>query len=142
MVEVPLYSETFVLVVPIGHKLAGRAEIGLGELNGLPLLLLDEGHCLRDQTLELCRTNRVHPDAVGDTRAASLATVVQCVSGGLGVTLIPEMAVAVETAKGVDTARFTAPAPGRTLGLVFRGSSARSEDYEHLAALMRTLRPA
>lgn len=141
MVEIPLYDETFVIVVPKTHELEGRTDVTPDELDGLPLLLLDEGHCLRDQTLDLCRTHRVHPDTVGDTRAASLATVVQCVAGGLGVTLIPEMAVPVETSRGVATARFAEPEPGRTLGLVFRGSSARSEDYQHLADLMRDLRP-
>lgn len=141
MVEIPLYSEDFVIIVPGRHDLAGRADVTPQALDGLPLLLLDEGHCLRDQTLELCRSSRVHPEAVGDTRAASLATVVQCVAGGLGVTLIPEMAVPVETPHGVATARFADPAPGRSLGLVFRGSSARTEDYEHLADVMRRLRP-
>ncbi|NUS45739.1 MAG: LysR family transcriptional regulator [Mycobacteriaceae bacterium] len=141
MLEIPLYAEPFEVVVPTGHPLAGRADVVPRELGGLPLLLLDEGHCLRDQTLDLCRSHRAHPAAVGDTRAASLATVVQCVAGGLGVSLIPRMAVPVETARGVSTATFADPAPGRTLGLVFRSSSARSEDYEHLADLMRRLRP-
>lgn len=142
MVEIPLYSEEFVLVLPAGHELSGRTGLSPDVLNDLPLLLLDEGHCLRDQTLDLCRTQDVRPGPVGDTRAASLATVVQCVAGGLGVTLIPEMAVAAETARGtLQIARFAAPAPGRTLGLVFRGSTARIEDYEQLAEVIRTQRP-
>jgi LysR family hydrogen peroxide-inducible transcriptional activator len=106
------------------------------------MLLLDEGHCLRDQTLELCRSTDVHPGGAGDTRAASLSTVVQCVAGGLGITLIPEMAVAAETGRGaLDTARFANPAPGRTLGLVFRASSGRADDYAYLAEIIRTQRP-
>ncbi|MFC4374652.1 hydrogen peroxide-inducible genes activator [Nocardia halotolerans] len=142
LVEIPLYSEEFVLVTPRGHELAGRTDLAAGALTDLPLLLLDEGHCLRDQTMELCRTADVHPGAVGDTRAASLTTVVQCVAGGLGVTLIPEMAVAAESSRGtLDTARFAAPAPGRTIGLAYRASSARAEDYEYLAALIRSKRP-
>ncbi|MFD6390275.1 hydrogen peroxide-inducible genes activator [Nocardia sp. NPDC055029] len=142
LVEIPLYSEEFVLVTPRGHELAGRTDLAAPVLAGMPLLLLDEGHCLRDQTLELCRSAEVHPGAVGDTRAASLTTVVQCVAGGLGVTLIPEMAVATETARGtLDTARFADPAPGRTIGLAYRGSSARAEDYEYLAAVIRSKRP-
>ncbi|WP_067996532.1 hydrogen peroxide-inducible genes activator [Nocardia pseudobrasiliensis] len=141
LIEIPLYTEEFVLVTPRGHELAGRADVSPEALDRLPLLLLDEGHCLRDQTLELCRARDVRPGPVGDTRAASLATVVQCVAGGLGVTLIPEMAVAAETARGtLDIARFAAPAPGRTLGLVFRGSTARVEDYEHLAEIIRAAR--
>ncbi|MFF0529908.1 hydrogen peroxide-inducible genes activator [Nocardia amikacinitolerans] len=142
LVEIPLYTEEFVLVTPRGHALAGRKDIEPAVLGTLPLLLLDEGHCLRDQTLDLCRSIDVHPGAVGDTRAASLATVVQCVAGGLGVTLIPEMAVAAETARGtLETARFADPAPGRTIGLAFRASSARSDDYEYLAAIIRAHRP-
>ncbi|MFQ6331054.1 hydrogen peroxide-inducible genes activator [Nocardia sp. CWNU-33] len=143
VVEIPLYTEEFVLVTPRGHELAGRTDIAPAALDALPLLLLDEGHCLRDQTLELCRTSDVHPAGVGDTRAASLATVVQCVAGGLGVTLIPEMAVAAETARGtLETARFAAPAPGRTLGLAFRASTARTEDYAQLAEIIRDIGPA
>ncbi len=141
LIEIPLYTEEFVLVTPRGHELAGRADVSPEALDRLPLLLLDEGHCLRDQTLELCRARDVRPGPVGDTRAASLATVVQCVAGGLGVTLIPEMAVAAETARGtLDIAHFAAPAPGRTLGLVFRGSTARVEDYERLAEIIRAAR--
>ncbi|MBF6176751.1 hydrogen peroxide-inducible genes activator [Nocardia blacklockiae] len=142
LVEIPLYAEEFVLVTPPGHELAGQTGVAPAALDNLPLLLLDEGHCLRDQTLDLCRSQDVRPGPVGDTRAASLATVVQCVAGGLGVTLIPEMAVATETGRAtLDIARFAPPAPGRTLGLVFRGSTARTEDYEQLAEIIRAQRP-
>ncbi len=142
LVEIPLYAEEFVLVTPRGHELAGRTDLVASALDAQPLLLLDEGHCLRDQTLEACRSADVHPAAVGDTRAASLSTVVQCVAGGLGVTLIPQMAVATETARGtLDVAHFSAPAPGRAIGLVFRTSSARADDYEYLAAIVRAQRP-
>ncbi len=142
VVEIPLFDEEFVLVTPRGHELGGRADIAPNALGDQPLLLLDEGHCLRDQTLDLCRSFDVAPGAVGDTRAASLSTVVQCVAGGLGVTLIPRMAVAAETARGaLETAHFAAPAPGRTIGLVHRASTARAEDYEFLAAIVRAHRP-
>ncbi|GAB2635184.1 hydrogen peroxide-inducible genes activator [Nocardia goodfellowii] len=142
LIEIPLYTEEFVLVTARGHELAGREDIAASTLDTLPLLLLDEGHCLRDQTLEFCRSSDTHPGSVGDTRAASLTTVVQCVAGGLGVTLIPEMAVPAETARGtLDTARFADPAPGRTLGLAFRASTARTEDYAQLAEIIRDQRP-
>lgn len=142
LVEIPLYTEEFVLVTPRGHELAGRTDVAAATLDALPLLLLDEGHCLRDQTLEFCRSADAHPAAVGDTRAASLATVVQCVAGGLGVTLIPEMAVEAETSRGtLETAHFAAPAPGRTLGLAFRASTVRAEDYARLAEIIRSQRP-
>lgn len=142
VVEIPLYKEEFVVVVPRGHAYAGRTDLKPSDLDSVPLLLLDEGHCLRDQTLDLCRTNDVHPGTVGDTRAASLATVVQCVAGDLGVTLIPEMAVTAETSRGtLDIARFAAPAPGRTLGLAYRASTARTDDYIRLAEIIRAHRP-
>ncbi|MEC3954013.1 hydrogen peroxide-inducible genes activator [Nocardia sp. CDC153] len=143
LVEIPLYTEEFVLVLPRGHELAGRENLKPADLDGLPLLLLDEGHCLRDQTLDLCRTGDAHPGAVGDTRATSLATVVQCVAGDLGVTLIPAMAVAAETARGtLDIATFAAPTPGRTVGLAFRSSTTRGDDYDLLAEIIRECRPA
>ncbi|GGK41424.1 hydrogen peroxide-inducible genes activator [Nocardia camponoti] len=142
LVELPLYTEDFVLITPRGHELAGRGDLAADDLTALPLLLLDEGHCLRDQTLDLCRNADIEVGSVGDTRAASLATVVQCVAGGLGVTLIPQMALDSETARGtLDVARFAAPVPGRTIGLAFRASSARAEDYEYLGAIIRSKRP-
>ncbi|MFF0814053.1 LysR substrate-binding domain-containing protein [Rhodococcus sp. NPDC003318] len=142
MIELPLYREDFVMVVPRDHALAGRTDLGLDVLDDLPLLLLDEGHCLRDQTLDLCRSADAHPIG-GDTRATSLTTVVQCVAGGLGVTLVPESAVGVETSRGdLATARFAAPAPGRAIGLVFRASSGRAEGYRRLAELIASVAPA
>lgn len=136
--EIPLYDEEFVLVVPPGHPLAGRDDLTADDLPGLPLLLLDEGHCLRDQALDLCRQAESAVGVIGDTRAASLATIVQCVSGGLGVTLLPEPAVAVEL-RGTDlaTARFAAPAPGRRIGLAYRASSAKTEGFARLAEIAR-----
>ena len=103
-------------------------------LADLPLLLLDEGHCLRDQALDVCQAAGVDPD-LRQTRAASLTTAVQCVEGGLGVTLIPRTSVAVETASGeLATAEFTKPRPGRRIGLVYRTSSGRGAAYAELAA--------
>ncbi|RDH09372.1 LysR substrate-binding domain-containing protein, partial [Tsukamurella pulmonis] len=133
------YDEEFVLVVPPGHPLAGRDDLTADDLSGLPLLLLDEGHCLRDQALDLCRQAEQEVGVMGDTRAASLATIVQCVSGGLGVTLLPEPAVAVEL-RGTDLqiARFAAPAPGRRIGLAYRASSAKNEGFARLAEIARS----
>ncbi|MFT4043864.1 MAG: hydrogen peroxide-inducible genes activator [Gordonia sp. (in: high G+C Gram-positive bacteria)] len=137
--EIPMYDEDFVLALPAGHPLAGRRRVDPRALADLPLLLLDEGHCLRDQALEVCRLAGVRAD-VGHTRAASLATAVQCVEGGLGVTLIPSTAVAAETAGGdLATASFVAPRPGRRIGLVYRESSRRSDAYARLASLIAGL---
>lgn len=141
MAEIPLYKEEFVLVVPADDALAGQRELSADVLHELPLLLLDEGHCLRDQTLDLCRLVNASP-LLGDTRATSLATVVQCVAGGLGATLVPESAIIAETANSaLASARFAKPAPGRVIGLVYRTSSGREEDFTQLAELLRANAP-
>jgi LysR family hydrogen peroxide-inducible transcriptional activator len=139
LAEVPMYAEDFVLALPADHPLAGRRRVDPAALADLPLLLLDEGHCLRDQALEVCRLAGVRAD-VGQTRAASLATAVQCVEGGLGVTLIPETAVGAETGSGhLATATFTRPRPGRQVGLVFRESAGRADAYRMLADVIADL---
>ena len=134
--EVPIYEEDFLLAVPPGHRLSGKHRVPATALADLPLLLLDEGHCLRDQALDVCQKAGVRAD-LADTRAASLATAVQCVTGGLGVTLIPQSAAPVEAARSqLGLARFAAPRPGRRIGLVFRSSSGRDESYRRLAGII------
>ena len=136
MTEIPIYHEDFVLALPPGHALAGKRRVPPTALAELPLLLLDEGHCLRDQALEICRHAGVRAQ-LADTRAASLATAVQCVAGGLGVTLIPQSAVEVEAERsGLALAQFAPPRPGRHVGLVFRSSSGRTEAYRQLAEVI------
>ncbi|MDD4867661.1 MAG: LysR substrate-binding domain-containing protein, partial [Mycobacterium sp.] len=136
---VPIYDEDFVLALPPGHPLSGKRRVSTTALAQLPLLLLDEGHCLRDQALDVCRLAGVRPE-LADTRAASLSTAVQCATGGLGVTLIPQTAVPVEAARsGLGLAQFAAPRPGRRIGLVFRASSGRDESYRQLAEIIGAL---
>ncbi|MYS63617.1 LysR family transcriptional regulator [Streptomyces sp. SID5473] len=91
--EIPLFDEDFVLVTPEGHPLGGRRDLSREVLRELPLLLLDEGHCLRDQALDVCREAGRDERAPVTTTAAGLATLVQLVAGGLGVTLLPRTAV-------------------------------------------------
>lgn len=135
--ETPLYREDFSLVLPAGHALAGREDVPLDVLGELPLLLLDEGHCLRDQVLDLCRSVSAGVVGSGDTRAASLATAVRCVSGGLGVTLAPESALSAElNDPALAVARFAGPAPGRSMGLVTRPTSAAEPAYAELGRLV------
>lgn len=134
--EIPIYDEDFLLAVPPGHPLSGKQRVPAAALAELPLLLLDEGHCLRDQALDICRKTGVRAE-LADTRAASLATAVQCVTGGLGVTLIPQTAAPVEAARSrLGLARFATPRPGRRIGLVFRSSSGRDESYGRLAGII------
>lgn len=139
MTAIGIYDEDFVLALPPGHPLEGKRRVPATVLAALPLLLLDEGHCLRDQALDVCQNAGVRAQ-LANTRAASLATAVQCVTGGLGVTLIPQTAVPVESARSrLGLARFAAPRPGRRIGLVFRSSSGRDESYRRLAGMIGTL---
>ncbi len=133
--ELPLYDEDFVLVAPAGFEL-GAAGIAREVLNDLDVILLNEGHCLRDQALDVCREVGARAAA---TYATSLATLVQLVSGGLGVTLVPETALHVETrrAPNLGLHRFAAPAPFRRVGLGFRSTSPRADEFEALAASIR-----
>lgn len=135
---IPIYDEDFVLALPPGHPLAGKRRVPATALADLPLLL-DEGHCLRDQALDVCHKAGVRAE-LANTRAASLATAVQCVTGGLGVTLIPQSAVPVEASRSrLGLAQFAAPRPGRRIGLVFRSSSGRDDSYRELAGLIGEL---
>ena len=134
--EIGIYEEDFLLAVPPGHPLSGKHRVPTAALAQLPLLLLDEGHCLRDQALDVCQKAGVRAD-LADTRAASLATAVQCVTGGLGVTLIPQSAAPVEAARSrLGLAQFATPRPGRRIGLVFRSASGRDDSFRRLAGII------
>jgi LysR family transcriptional regulator, hydrogen peroxide-inducible genes activator len=120
LTEVALFAENFVLVRPGEDE--GTPVPSSEALREMRLLLLEEGHCFRDQALSFCTTQSSSPREVLD--ASSLSTLVQMVSAGLGVTLIPEMAVAVETrSASVSVARFKNPQPSRTIGMVWRKTS-------------------
>ncbi|WP_242905937.1 hydrogen peroxide-inducible genes activator [Actinomadura terrae] len=136
--ELVLYDEDFVLVTPSSYDV-GDAPGGVPReaLSDLDVLLLNEGHCLRDQALDVCR--EVGARAAAATYATSLATLVQLVSGGLGVTLVPETALPVETrrAPNLSLHRFASPAPFRRIGLGFRSTSPRADEFAALAATVR-----
>src|SRR5262245_43904895 len=120
LTEVGLFAENFLLVRP--REDAGKPVPNSKMLREMRLLLLEEGHCFRDQALAFCHMQSSLPREVLD--ASSLSTLVQMVSAGMGVTLIPEMAVAVETHSGsVSVARFKDPQPSRTIGMIWRKTS-------------------
>jgi len=120
LVEVALFSEHFLLVRPGEDQ--GKPVPSSKMLRTMRLLLLEEGHCFRDQALSFCNMQSSPPREVLD--ASSLSTLVQMVSAGIGVTLIPEMAVAVETrSASVSVTRFKNPQPSRTIGMVWRKTS-------------------
>ncbi|MFF0791032.1 LysR substrate-binding domain-containing protein [Streptomyces spiralis] len=136
--ELPLFDEDFVLVTPLDHRLGGREGIPREALRELNLLLLDEGHCLRDQALDICR-EAGREDAPVTTTAAGLSTLVQLVAGGLGCTLLPRTALKVETSRSNQllTGSFADPAPTRRIALAMRAGAARGAEYQELAAALR-----
>ena len=129
-----LFSEAFVLVRPEAD--AGRPVPDPAALREMRLLLLEEGHCFRDQALSFCAMSGVRAREVMD--GSSLATLVQMVGAGIGVTLIPEMAVAVETrSAAVSVARFREPQPMRQVGLVWRRSNPLAEALREIAGAVQ-----
>ena len=121
-----LYHENFTVALPSNHALAQKPSIKLRDLKGHTLLLLEDGHCLRDQALELCSRVDVHEHE--DYRATSLETLRQMVVAGLGITLLPELAVESPfgSQRGLTIRQFAKPAPSREIGAVWRKSSTRT----------------
>ena len=126
LVAQPLYDEPFVVAAPARHPLAARKEVRIEDLRGVTLLLLEEGHCLRDQALDVC--NRVAVQENQNFRATSIETLRQMVAVDAGVTLLPELATrgAYATARGVVVRPFAKPAPVRRIGAIWRKSSPRT----------------
>jgi LysR family hydrogen peroxide-inducible transcriptional activator len=120
-----LYDEVFTVAVPANHPLAKRATLRVQDIQDETLLLLEDGHCLRDQALALCSRVGVHEKQ--DFRATSLETLRQMVATGAGITLLPELATrgAYRHARGVVVVPFARPAPVRKIGAVWRKSTAR-----------------
>ncbi|WHZ34157.1 hydrogen peroxide-inducible genes activator [Sagittula sp. MA-2] len=134
LTEVALFDETFVLVRP--DRDAAKPVPDGEALQKMRLLLLEEGHCFRDQALSFCKLGSAMPRDGLD--GSSLTTLVQMVGAGIGVTLIPEMAVAVETgAAQVSVAHFAEPQPARTIGMVWRKSSPMAEQFARIAEVVR-----
>ena len=121
----PLYREDFVLALPPQHELAHKSHIKLGDLSGDSLLLLEDGHCLRDQALEVCSRAGVNENQ--DYRATSLETLRQMVAAGWGITLLPKLAAsgAFASGQGITIKQLTKPTPHRVVGAVWRKSSTR-----------------
>ena len=120
-----LYEEPFVVALPERHPLAAQASVRRSDIEGETLLLLEDGHCLRDQALEVCSRLKVHEDQ--DYRATSLETLRQMVAAGAGITLLPELATLgpFSHTRGLVVRPFTKPVPGRTIGAVWRRSTTR-----------------
>lgn len=132
--------DLFVVATPIDHRLArSRRPLRTGELDGEDVLLLDDGHCFRDQALELCASAGTRELGF---RATSLATLTQMVSGGAGITLLPGLAVPLEgRGKKLAIRNFAKPAPRRTVVLVWRRGSALAESLRRIASVARAAFP-
>jgi len=129
----PLFDDDFLLAMPADHPLAKKKQVIESDLDGERVLLLEDGHCLREQALAVC--SRAGADENADFRATSLTTLVQMVAGGDGVTLLPAIAVAALAGSGssIVVRPFKSPAPSRKLGLVWRRGSSRAEEMKRLA---------
>lgn len=128
--------DNFVLAMPQDHPLAkGKSPVKLDVLRKERVILLEEGHCLRDQVTQICQLAFSEPSEI---QATSMATLAQMVAAGLGVTLLPECAVAVEAGagRGIATRKFVGQPPSRTIGLVWRKSSPFAETFHGLANVL------
>ena len=130
----PLFDEEFVLVRPLADQ--NRPAPGIESLRAMRLLLLEEGHCFRDQALAFCN---IAPGLAQDPmEGSSLATLVRMVGAGMGVTLIPEMAIAAETsAVEVSIARLAEPRPARSIGLVWRRTNPLAQHFIEIGEIVR-----
>ena len=131
-------EDEFLFACDHGHALAGAGKVPLGALAGERLLLLEEGHCLRGHALDVCK--------MGDTKAraqfeaSSLHTLVHMVAAGIGVTLVPRLAVDARIAQGTDISLSPLTVPAlRQVGLARRRTSSRAEDFRLLAGTLREL---
>jgi len=134
LAEVALFDEKFVLIRPPGD--AEKPVPDAESLRQMRLLLLEEGHCFRDQALSFCNIQSAFSRDGLD--GSSLSTLVQMVSAGIGVTLIPEMAVPVETrSASVSVSRFASPEPSRTIGMIWRNTSPLSNQLTQISKIVR-----
>jgi LysR family hydrogen peroxide-inducible transcriptional activator len=137
LVQRPLIQEPFVLVAPREHRLASTDRITPEDVDSDEMLLLSEGHCLRDQAIEACNVDRAARHRI--IEGSSLSTLVQMVANGLGVTLLPRAAVNVDIGNNdeVVVRPFEEPQPGRTIGLAWRATSPRVAAFTQVADLLQ-----
>jgi LysR family hydrogen peroxide-inducible transcriptional activator len=134
-----LFDDPFVFAVPAGDPRAEASRVSAHDIDPRQLILLEEGHCLRDQALAYCADRRREGGGRGSLGlgATSLATVMQMVANGYGVTLVPEVAIDVEVRdERVKLLRFVPPQPGRTIGLAWRHTSPRKVDFVALGQVI------
>jgi LysR family hydrogen peroxide-inducible transcriptional activator len=137
-----LFEEPFLLAVPEHHELSKRKALKLDDLSDQSLLLLEDGHCLRDQALEVCQLAGASEKT--GFRATSLETLRQMVAANVGITLLPTLAVQppVAHSENVHLLPFRGEAPSRRIAMIWRKSSAMAAFLKKLAATLRELPPA
>jgi LysR family hydrogen peroxide-inducible transcriptional activator len=130
----PVIRDDFLAALPPGHVLAARESVAAADLAAEQFLLLEDGHCLRDQVLSVCNAST----RGGGFAATSLHTLIQMVAGGLGVTLVPRLAVKAGLAEGTgaELRRLDGAGGGRMISLAWRPESARGAEYRALAPLV------
>lgn len=144
---IELFREPFMMALPKDSPLAGKSEVMETDLMGVPLLLLEDGHCLRDQALAVCGLPQ--PRGTEDFRASSLETLRQMVAAGVGCTLLPALAADTAAAGGtklasdrlIELRSFAAPVPCRTIGLAARQGFPRMEMVRAFAELIKRCAP-
>ncbi|MDP4692139.1 MAG: hydrogen peroxide-inducible genes activator [Ilumatobacteraceae bacterium] len=135
-VTAPIRIDNFLLAMPENHSLAkGKTPVKLEVLRNERVILLEDGHCLRDQVSNVCQLAFSEPSEI---QATSMATLAQMVAAGLGVTLLPECAEKVEAGpgRGIVTRKFAGQSPSRTIGLVWRKSSPFSDAFDELCSTL------
>ena len=137
LATLPLFEDRFLVAAPIDTKLKEPVAVPFPRRNRL--LLLEEGHCLRDQALSVCALAAA--DAMSTLGASSLTTLIELVAAGHGLTLVPEMSLAsMKRDTRIKLLRMKAPEPSRTIGLAWRQSSGRADGFARLGALIEGLR--
>jgi LysR family hydrogen peroxide-inducible transcriptional activator len=132
---IKLFNDRFLLAIPKSRQISNRIRATPELLQQDRLLLLEEGHCLRDQALSYCSLRRV--DYIDTFGASNLSTIVQMVAGGLGMTLLPELSIKLECRQGdIRLMRFADPQPRRVVGLAWRRSSPRKRHFVELGKLI------
>lgn len=130
-----LFDDRFLLAMAASHRMSNSVKATPDLLEGEKLLLLEEGHCMREQALAFCSLRRI--ENINTFGASSLSTLVQMVANGLGMTLLPELAVPLESRRGdIRLMRFAEPEPQRVIGLAWRRSSPRKRHFEELGQMI------
>lgn len=135
LIQQPLYREPFYFAVSRNHPKAAKKTVRLADLDNEQVLLLEDGHCLRDQALDICRSHNATENT--NFRATSIETLRQMVAANVGITLMPELAISGRSGQ-VRYLPFSGEEPHRDIGLCWRASSTRSELLTELARLLNT----